>query len=63
MKMWFNQPKGNISPKFWDNLSKKEKRLILDEYSNKSMDYQAKRKVFWSQFNFLKQKYHLKGSP
>ncbi len=53
-----------ISPKFWDSLSKQEKRLILDEYSNISMDYQSKRKVFWSQFNLLKQKYYLKkGSP
>lgn len=51
-----------ISPKFWDNLTQQEKRLILDEYSNISMDYLSKRKVFWSQFNFLKQKYYIKGS-
>lgn len=49
-----------LSPKFWDSLSEQEKRLILDEYSNISMDYQSKRKVFWSQFNFLKQKYYIK---
>jgi hypothetical protein len=49
-----------ISPKFWDKLSSNEKRLILDEYSNKSMVYQSKRKEFWSQFNFFKQKYYIK---
>ncbi|MFW6046475.1 MAG: hypothetical protein ACOCP4_01645 [Candidatus Woesearchaeota archaeon] len=51
-----------ISPKFWDNLTKREKRLILDEYSNISMDNQSKQKMFWSQFNFFKQKYYIKGS-
>ena len=50
-----------ISPKFWDNLTKLEKRLILDEYSRISIDYQSERKFFWSQFNFLKPKYYLKG--
>ena len=49
-----------ISPNFWDNLTQQEKRLILDEYSIISTDYQSKQKVFWSQFNFLKQKYYLK---
>lgn len=49
-----------ISPKFWDKLSSKGKRLILDEYSNKSMVYQSERKEFWSQFNFFKQKYFIK---
>jgi cell fate (sporulation/competence/biofilm development) regulator YlbF (YheA/YmcA/DUF963 family) len=49
-----------FSPKFWNRLTKSEKRLILDEYAIKSMDYQSKRKVFWSQFNFFKQEYFLK---
>nr|WP_321486088.1 hypothetical protein [uncultured Draconibacterium sp.] len=48
-----------ISPRFWDSLSKKEKRLILNEYSIISMENQSKQKVFWSQFNLLKQKYYL----
>lgn len=51
-----------ISPKFWDNLMQQEKRLILDEYSNISMIYQSKPKVFWSQFNFLKKEYFIKDN-
>ena len=49
-----------ISPKFWDKLSKIEKRLILDEYSNKSMIYQSEKKIFWSQVNLFKHKYFIK---
>jgi hypothetical protein len=49
-----------FSPKFWDNLSPKEKRLILDEYSWKSMENKGKFKEFKSKFNFIKSKYYIK---
>lgn len=49
-----------ISPKFWDKLSKKEKRLILDEYSWRSLINIAEKKHFMTNFNFFKQKYLIK---
>jgi hypothetical protein len=49
-----------ISPKFWNKLTRAEKRLILDEYSNKSLVYQSENKIFWSKFNFFKQNYFIK---
>lgn len=48
-----------ISPKFWDKLPSGEKRLILDEYSIKSIECLAKGKIFWTEFNFFNPKYFI----
>jgi len=49
-----------ISPKFWDRLTTKEKRLILDEYSWRSLINIVEKKHFMSRFNFFKTKYFIK---
>ncbi len=48
-----------FSPLFWDNLNKKEKRLLLDEFIENTMTDNYINKFFISKFNFLSNRFEI----
>ena len=48
-----------FSPKFWDKLSSKERRLLLDEFTANTESMEYHNKFFKSKFNFFDDRYEI----